>query len=78
MKLAKFLDNWRLYIKSIVILDSNKLRQVYQKYVDQNEDETVKFEWSFSGFRAAIILEAHLVRINIYSFDGKLVGKIYK
>ena len=58
-----------LYIKTIVIPDSNKLRQVYQKYVDQNEDEAVKFDWNYHEHLIAVILEEHLVRIKIFSFN---------
>ena len=59
----------RLYIRIIVIPDSNKLRQVYQKYIDQNEDKAVKFKWSYREHWAAVILEEHLVRIKIFSFN---------
>ena len=58
--------------------DESKLKVVWRAFVDANTEESIQYEWSTKSQEAAVILEPGLLRINIYSFNPKLVRSIQK
>ena len=73
---SNMLQNALLITKRFNLSDEKKLKEVWRTYVDGNNNESIKYEWSSNNQEAAVIFELKLFRINIYSFNEELVNSI--
>ena len=73
---SNMLQNALLITKRFNLSDERKLKEVWRTYVDANNNESIKYEWSSNSQEAAVIFELKLFRINIYSFNEELVNSI--